>query len=481
MTGTLCLVHCTALRDDQSAEHLDATISRGDGVRAKRDGGPKIDPTTDGAATNGGSGGSGGSRASVTHDDGAVPPQPDSGQRDGGEVEPVELDGGCGSERVLCDGGCVQGYADCTDSATRCATELSVHSSCGSCDSVCMANEVCSPAVGAQTFSCVTTCTAPFPDSCAGACTDFQSDDDNCGGCGESHACPDALSCQQGQCRCPEGTLDCGDGSCQLPSADNSCGAACNVPCPSPTSHGTPACDGSRCTIECEDQYRECDGQCASVTATEHCGGCGNACDTVHSSGPSCGGTSCSYSGCAPGWGDCSPASPNLDGCETSLGTAANCGVCGRACSLNRATSATCNAGVCAPVCEPGRQDCVKPAAPLADDGCECAGTACCGTGCQTSHDNGEGKTFYSCVGGFTGVHDTDETFAGDACRSVDSVHGGCWSCWSRSLGVVCSRNFPRCWGFSGTYLGKLFSWSGTDFFEFDCRAARISQISTWR
>ena len=48
---------------------------------------------------------------------------------------------------------------------------------------------------------------------------------------------------------------------------------------------------------------------------------CGAACDTTHSSDAGCAAGACQYT-CSPGFGDCQPTAPDLNGCETPLTTA---------------------------------------------------------------------------------------------------------------------------------------------------------------
>jgi hypothetical protein len=83
---------------------------------------------------------------------------------------------------------------------------------------------------------------------------------------------------------------------------------------------------------------------------------------------------------------------------------------------------------------------------PTADDGCECKGTACCGTGCQTLHNNGNvsswgpafNKTFWDCAG------PSSQTAANDACASVlaagfsPPTSSPGYECMDSGQGVTC-------------------------------------------
>jgi hypothetical protein len=77
------------------------------------------------------------------------------------------------------------------------------------------------------------------------------------------------------------------------------------------------------------------------------------------------------------------------------LTDATNCGACGRACGAQNVLSKACVAGVCASTCQLGFGNCLRPAAPAADDGCEqstagdpanCGG---CGNSCTAQTDVG--------------------------------------------------------------------------------------------
>jgi hypothetical protein len=211
------------------------------------------------------------------------------------------------------------------------------------------------------------------------------------GGCKQKSDCPDGLVCDTGSGLC----VGCnGDGDCppgKLCDANTkTCAAGCNANHPCDT--------GKTC----------CNNTCAATSSVTACTGCGLACDTAHSTGPSCDGKTCAYTGCSAGFGDCKTAAPDLDGCETPVNTITDCGGCGRGCSTtNVAGAPTCANGACNSACSPGFGNCSLPAAGpdggiAPDDGCEsnlttCAGTPCCGVLCG-KHDDGIGSTYVDCA-----------------------------------------------------------------------------------
>jgi hypothetical protein len=111
--------------------------------------------------------------------------------------------------------------------------------------------------------------------------------------------------------------------------------------------------------------------------------------------------------------------------CTNASTDTSNCGACGHACSGVGANSTSCSNGTCAPACQIGRQNCVTPIAPSADDGCECVGTGCCGKSCQTRHDNGTGDPFYDC----SPVGTYSQASAVEACAALTGDASLCQSC----------------------------------------------------
>jgi hypothetical protein len=107
-----------------------------------------------------------------------------------------------GGDGELPDGGFfdspVDGQSD-ADAPVECLPPHDAPSHCGDCDTTCSApNPFCSPD-GDGSFECVPLCEPPLLE-CQGQCVEpesFNSDPDNCGGCG--NACPSNI-CQAGKC-----------------------------------------------------------------------------------------------------------------------------------------------------------------------------------------------------------------------------------------------------------------------------------------
>lgn len=175
-------------------------------------------------------------------------------------------------------------------------------------------------------------------------------------GCTATRACPSGQTCCGGACADPQTSI----ASC------GACDRRCTV------TNGVPVCRSGACGLAtCTAPFADCDGNamngCETNTATSgsHCGACGSACAARPNSTVSCELGSCRYS-CGAGFGDCDGNAAN--GCETDLSTTpAHCGTCGRECSLSNAI-AGCALGACTVAsCAPGFGNCNGNAA----DGCE--------------------------------------------------------------------------------------------------------------
>ena len=132
--------------------------------------------------------------------------------------------------------------------------------------------------------------------------------------------------------------------------------------CPSAANAG-PACANGSCGLACNAGFGDCDGNAGNgcetdlnATATA-CGACGRTCNSANGT-PRCAMGACAIS-CNAGFADCDNSATN--GCEVSLlGSATNCGACGRACAGVGApnTNAACSAGTCTFACASGYGDC---------------------------------------------------------------------------------------------------------------------------
>jgi hypothetical protein len=167
----------------------------------------------------------------------------------------------CAEGEECCEGGCTE-------------VDTDIHN-CGVCDNDCMAGDrprgdLCAEGPGdvsvcfcgrvgtaCSSDEWCTPLTEPEGEDCG--CRDLDSDDDNCGGCGDAYACGDNEECVAGECQC--------EGSERVCYPGETC------------------CLGGGC-VDLE-------------TDREHCGGCGDSCEpdeTCESSECQCGGDVCSDS-----------------------------------------------------------------------------------------------------------------------------------------------------------------------------------------
>lgn len=122
------------------------------------------------------------------------------------------------------------------------------------------------------------------------------------------------------------------------------CGATCS------TNHVAAACASGTCNGTCAAGWADCnsnkqsDGCETSIYSVANCGACGVACSTNNVAAACASGT-CTGT-CAAEWGDCN-GDMQSDGCETALNTAANCGRCGRSCTVVQ----KCVSGACVSKC----------------------------------------------------------------------------------------------------------------------------------
>jgi hypothetical protein len=382
-----------------------------------------------------------------------------------------------------CSGGactaptCDPNWGNCdSDNWNGCETDLlSTLAHCGGC------NQACTNAHASGSVCSGGSCTAP---SCNGGYANCDNDNRNgcetatntianCAGCG--NACDTAqsqgASCNGSKCTytgCVAGYTNCNNGGpdtngCETHTdadADN-CGG-CNRMC-SNSNMQTRTCAGGACNGSCANGYADCnsdkytDGCETQTTTTLNCGGCGNVCDTAHSTGVSCNGTKCNYGGCAAGWTNCNLSGVDTNGCETHTDVDANnCGGCGNACSSSHVTP-SCAGGVCNGACAANWADCNGN---KLTDGCETSTTTTsdcggCGNACDTVHSTGTGCNGTKCTyGGCAANYANCDTSGADTngCETPTTTITNCAGCGNgcdtaHSTGAAC--NGTKC-----TYTG---------------------------
>src|SRR5262249_22305765 len=133
------------------------------------------------------------------------------------------------------------------------------------------------------------------------------------------------------------------------------CGHACTV------ANGTGTCAASTCAVlTCAAGFADCDGLysngCeASLNTTANCGMCGASCDLPNASSI-CKTGACAITSCTGTFADCDNDPKN--GCETNLATSpTHCGACGTVCNATNGTP-SCATGSCSITCNPGFGDC---------------------------------------------------------------------------------------------------------------------------
>jgi len=139
----------------------------------------------------------------------------------------------CATDETVCAGACSNLQSD--------------RDNCGSCGNACGDGLVCSLGM------CVEGCDNGLA-QCAGACVDLATDTDNCGGCGvddSSHVCTPDQMCNTGVCGCGPTDIVC-NGTCTNPNtSQNFCGA-------------TGACSGATAGDMCTNEEACVNGTCTS-------------------------------------------------------------------------------------------------------------------------------------------------------------------------------------------------------------------------
>jgi hypothetical protein len=137
-------------------------------------------------------------------------------------------------------------------------------------------------------------------------------------------------------------------------------------------------------------------------------------------------------------------------GC-TATNTVENCGACGVSCSTSTGAPA-CNGVSCLYACDLNRVDCNGGTAPDTD-GCECAGTACCGAVCETVHETGipAPTAYYTC----TSTGNSTVVEANAVCLGVGGL-----GCTMQTAECPSGSTFVQTNAVCGTVAGTCYCWS---------------------
>lgn len=359
---------------------------------------------------------------------------------------------------------CPPGQSLC---AGACVSLASSPANCGTCGTVCSANNIASPACAAGV--CNGACNSGFSDCNGNKQTDgcevnLNTSLQNCGTCGT--VCPaganGSASCQAGSCGllCNGGFGNCnltnGDGcEVNLTSSVSNCGA-CGVACPG-GANASAVCQSSVCGLICSGNFANCDGLTANGcevnrnTDLNNCGACGNVCsDGLACTTDACTAAVCTYqtqagfcliAGVCYANGAVNPGNPCLlcnSAVNNSIWSSASAGtVCVAAsCSGSTLTVAdTCNgSGVCV---DSGTQSC----SPYA---CNGGGTAC-RTSCTV---NGDCVAGFDCASGVCKKSQGQTCSLNNECASAFCVDNVC--CNSACSGVCQACSAAKNGGVNG-------------------------------
>ncbi|HLK37539.1 MAG TPA: hypothetical protein VKU41_12355 [Polyangiaceae bacterium] len=192
-----------------------------------------------------------------------------------------------------CTVACAPKFHACgTGAGTTCADDTST-ASCGSSCTPCAgppsgATEACTAATDGGAYACGWSCTSPLS-ACGSSCVNLESDNDNCGTCGNK--CSTQVTnatdtCQGGACH-----LSCNGGyhmctfktgsACSDDTSPQSCGTSC-TPCTPPagaTATCVPSAGAYACSFSCNAGLAQCGSACVDFTSdANNCGACGHSC-----------------------------------------------------------------------------------------------------------------------------------------------------------------------------------------------------------
>lgn len=172
-----------------------------------------------------------------------------------------------------CSNRCIDGRCACAAvGQTRCGPEcvnlVTDRDNCGTCRNVCPAGTACARCRGAACASePVARCCRNGLTNCGGACRDLQTDEANCGVCG--NACGPNQTCCAGTCL----NLRTNAANCGV------CGNACAVGTQSCSPCSGPDCNGKAVARCCPNGRSNCGGTCRDLqTDPAACGSCKLSC-----------------------------------------------------------------------------------------------------------------------------------------------------------------------------------------------------------
>lgn len=344
----------------------------------------------------------------------------------------------CGTteKQVCCDGTC------CNNACINIQTD---RRHCGACNILCPDGHVC---VNGQ---CVLSCPQNSPKCgppgqevcCPGACcnnrcVDTKFDPQHCGQCNQG--CTQGQACVSGQCQfaCPPAQKLCGTECVNIqvnPLHCGGCNKACGTNercdnstcrlCPSTAPACGPAGQKNCCSLNC------CGDACVDTqTNPQHCGFCGNACQT---------GEYCQA-------GTCKTCPGTLSKCGASCCNAANC--CNNTCVDTQTNPLHC--GACGTICGKGQTCCLGRCVDLSGDSSNCGS---CNKACTLGQSCSAGNC---CT--------TGQQWCGQQCIDPLTDNNHCGGC-----GVACS-NTTQC------TAGKCECRTGTTRCNGECANLQISQ-----